>query len=62
MNEVVTTPEEKVKYAQTIINILQTRLNDSISQNIQLEAKSIRLQEETAPPVKPEPPDTDNQQ
>ena len=62
MNEVVTTPEEKVKYAQTIINILQTRLNDSISQNIQLEAKLIRLQEETAPPVKPEPPDTDNQQ
>jgi hypothetical protein len=62
MNEVVTTPEEKVKYAQTIINILQTRLNDSISQNIQLEAKLIRLQEDTAQADQPEPPDTDNQQ
>ena len=62
MNEVVTTPEEKVKYAQTIINILQTRLNDSISQNIQLEAKLIRLQEDTAQADRPEPPDTDNQQ
>ncbi len=44
MNEVVTTPEEKVDYAQTIINILQTRLNEQIAQNIQLEAKLIRLQ------------------
>ena len=62
MNEVVTTPEEKVKYAQTIINILQTRLNDSISQNIQLEAKLIRLQEDTEQADQLEPPDTDNQQ
>jgi len=46
MNDEVTV-DEKVKYAQTIINILQTRLNDSISQNIQLEAKLIRLQEDT---------------
>ena len=45
MNDEVTV-DEKVKYAQTIINILQTRLNDSISQNIQLEAKLIRLQED----------------
>ncbi len=45
MNEVVTTPEEKVDYAQTIINILQTRLNEQIAQNIQLEAKLIRLTE-----------------
>lgn len=55
MNEVVTTPEEKVDYAQTIINILQTRLNEQIAQNIQLEAKLIRLQKDTTP-------DTDNQQ
>ena len=28
----------KIKYAQNIINILQTRLNESIAQNVQLEA------------------------
>ena len=39
--------EEKVNYAQTIINILQTRLNESIGQNIQLEAKLTRLLEDT---------------
>ncbi len=51
MNEVVTTPEEKVDYAQTIINILQTRLNEQIAQNIQLEAKLIRLQANTSSDV-----------
>ena len=30
--------DEKIKYAQNIINILQTRLNESVSQNVQLEA------------------------
>ena len=39
--------EEKVNYAQTIINILQTRLNESIGQNIQLEAKLTRMLEDT---------------
>ena len=28
----------KIKYAQNIINILQTRLNESVAQNVQLEA------------------------
>ena len=30
--------DDKIKYAQNIINILQTRLNESIAQNVQLEA------------------------
>ena len=30
--------DEKLKYAQTIINILQTRLNENVAQNVQLEA------------------------
>ena len=30
--------DEKIKYAQNIINILKTRLNESIAQNVQLEA------------------------
>ena len=38
--------EEKVNYAQTIINILQTRLNESTGQNIQLEAKLTRMMED----------------
>ena len=37
---------EKLNYAQTIINVLHTRLNESVSQKIQLEAKLIRLQEQ----------------
>ena len=40
------TMQEKIDYAQTIINVLQTRLNESIAQNIQLEAKLIRWQEQ----------------
>ena len=38
--------EDKLKYAQTIINILQTKLNESTALNIQLEASTIILQEE----------------
>ena len=38
--------EDKLKYAQTIINILQTKLNESTALNIQLEARTIVLQEE----------------
>jgi len=30
--------DEKIKYAQNVINILQTRLNEAIAQNVQLEA------------------------
>ena len=41
-----TTLQEKIDYAQTIINILQTRLNESIGQNIQLEAKLTRMMED----------------
>ena len=41
------TLQEKIDYAQTIINILQTRLNESIGQNIQLEAKLTRMLEDT---------------
>ena len=38
--------DDKIKYAQNIINILQTRLNESIAQNVQLEATIIKLKEE----------------
>ena len=38
--------DEKIKYAQNIINILQTRLNESIAQNIQLEATVITLKDD----------------
>ena len=38
--------DEKIKYAQNIINILQTRLNESVAQNVQLEATIIKLKEE----------------
>ncbi len=38
--------DEKIKYAQNIINILQTRLNESIAQNVQLEATITVLREE----------------
>ena len=49
-----TTLQEKIDYAQTIINILQTRLNESIGQNIQLEAKLTRMMED-AKVVEPKP-------
>jgi len=38
--------DEKIKYAQNIINILQTRLNESVAQNVQLEATVTVLREE----------------
>ena len=38
--------DEKIKYAQNIINILQTRLNESVAQNVQLEATVTILEEE----------------
>ena len=38
--------ENKLKYAQTIINVLQAKLNESIALNVQLEARIIVLQEE----------------
>jgi uncharacterized protein YoxC len=40
------TLQEKIDYAQTIINILQTRLNESTGQAIQLEAKLTRMMED----------------
>ena len=48
------TLQEKIDYAQTIINILQTRLNESTGQNIQLEAKLTRMMED-AKPADPKP-------
>ena len=38
--------EDKLKYAQTIINVLQAKLNESIALNVRLEARTIVLQEE----------------
>ena len=38
--------DDKIKYAQNIINILQTRLNESIAQNVQLEATVTILKDE----------------
>tara|TARA_Y100001949_G_C15837138_1_gene264609 strand:- start:423 stop:614 length:192 start_codon:yes stop_codon:yes gene_type:complete len=38
--------DEKIKYAQSIINILQTKLNESIAQNVQLEATTAILKED----------------
>ena len=39
--------QKDLKYAQQLINVLQTKLNDSVALNIQLEAKLLTLQEET---------------
>ena len=39
-------PQKDLKYAQQLINVLQTKLNDSVALNIQLEAKLLTLQEE----------------
>ena len=49
--------DDKIKYAQNIINILQTRLNESVAQNVQLEATIIKLKEEIS---KQEPIDGDS--
>ena len=45
-SEMVNEFEEKIKYAQNIITILQTRLNESIGQTVQLEATIIILKED----------------
>ena len=37
--------DEKIKYAQNIINILQTRLNESLAASVQLEATVAILKE-----------------
>jgi FtsZ-binding cell division protein ZapB len=36
----------KIKYAQNIINVLQTKLNESIAQNVQLEATVTMLKDD----------------
>jgi|GEM_PF-6400038 len=51
--------DEKIKYAQNIINILQTRLNEAIAQNVQLEATVTQLKEKLETP-KQEPIDGDS--
>ena len=51
--------DDKIKYAQNIINILQTRLNEAIAQNVQLEATIIKLKEELEQ-TKQEPVDGDS--
>ena len=51
--------DDKIKQAQNIINILQTRLNESVAQNVQLEATIIKLKEEIS---KQEPVDGDSNQ
>ena len=53
--------DEKIKYAQNIINILQTRLNDSIAQNVQLEATITTLKEQLEK-TKQDPVDDDSPQ
>ena len=45
-SEMINEFEEKIKYAQNIITILQTRLNESIGQTVQLEATIIILKED----------------
>ena len=51
--------DEKIKYAQNIINILQTRLNESIAQNVQLEA-TVTVLKEKVEQTKQEPVDADS--
>jgi hypothetical protein len=51
--------DEKIKYAQNIINILQTRLNESVAQNVQLEA-TVTVLKEKVEQSKQEPIDGDN--
>ena len=51
--------DEKIKYAQNIINILQTRLNEAIAQNVQLEATVTQLKEKLEK-SKQEPVDGDS--
>jgi hypothetical protein len=51
--------DEKIQYAQNIITILQTRLNDSVAQNVQLEATVTVMKEKYEKP-KQEPVDGDS--
>ena len=51
--------DDKIKYAQNIINILQTRLNESVAQNVQLEA-TVTVLKEQLEQTKQEPVDGDN--
>ena len=51
--------DDKIKYAQNIINILQTRLNEAIAQNVQLEATVTQLKEKLEK-SKQEPVDGDS--
>jgi hypothetical protein len=51
--------DEKIKYAQNIINILQTRLNESVAQNVQLEA-TVTVLKEKVEQSKQEPTDGDS--
>ena len=51
--------DDKIKYAQNIINILQTRLNESVAQNVQLEATVTILKDEKEK-LKQEPTDGDS--
>ena len=51
--------DEKIKYAQNIINILQTRLNESVAQNVQLEA-TVTVLKEKVEQLKQEPIDGDS--
>ena len=51
--------DEKIKYTQNIINILQTRLNEAIAQNVQLEATVTILKDEKEK-LKQEPTDGDS--
>ena len=51
--------DEKIQYAQNIITILQTRLNDSVAQNVQLEATVTIMKEKYEKPEQ-EPVDGDN--
>ena len=51
--------DDKIKYAQNIINILQTRLNESVAQNVQLEA-TVTVLKEKVEQTKQEPVDADS--
>ena len=51
--------DEKIQYAQNIITILQTRLNDSTAVNVQLEATIKQMKEKYEKPEQ-EPVDADS--
>jgi hypothetical protein len=52
--------DSNLKYAQTLINVLQAKMNDAVSLNIQLEAKLLNLQEELKDLQKEEKVDGDS--